>query len=71
MDRTGVGGLATGTGHRDPRQGFLTLQDPGTWEILVLMSKDMNSGAFGYGEGGTRRPGPKFNKFGKRILKMR
>lgn len=65
--QTGEGGLATGTGHGDPRQEFLPLQDPGT----VQMNKDMKLGALRYSEGGTRKPGPEFNKFGKRVLKMR
>lgn len=69
MDRTGreVGGLATGAGHGDPRRESLPLGDPGT----VLMNKDMKSGALGYGGEETRKPGPEFNQFGKRILKMR
>lgn len=68
MDRTGEGGgLATGTRHGDPEQEFLPLRDPET----VLMNKDMKSGALGYGKEETRRPGPEFNRFGKRILKMR
>lgn len=69
MDRTGreEGGLATGAGPGDPRRESLPLRDPGT----VLMNKDMKSGALGYGGEKTRRPGPEFNQFGKRILKMR
>lgn len=60
------GGLASGTGHGDPRQESLPpLRDPGT----VLRNKDMKSGALGYGGEKTRRPGPEFDQFGKRILK--
>lgn len=66
MDRTGVGGLTTGTVQRPQAR---ISPSPESW--TVLMSKDMKSEALGYAEGGTRRPGPKLSKFGKRILKMR
>lgn len=70
-DRTGglrAGGQAWETG---PQAGFLPLSDA----AVVLMSKDMKSGAGGGGRvwrrGNWETRSPEFNKFGKRILKVR